>query len=49
MQPYGYCYHADSTNCHKTQEPVLVLLMVPKLLPEVEAYYIILCFQCYKF
>jgi len=41
MQPCGYCSQANSTNCHKAQEPVLVLLMAPKLLPgEVEAYYI---------
>jgi hypothetical protein len=36
MQPCGYCYHENST-----KESVLVLLMAPKLLPEVEACYTI--------
>jgi hypothetical protein len=37
MQLGSYCYHANSTNCHKAQEPILDLLMAQKLLPEVEA------------
>lgn len=42
MQPCDYCSQANSTSCHKAQEPVLVLLMAPKLLHgEIEAHYII--------